>query len=759
MPERDRFWTDFVNRSGDDTGPIVTLISWSLSNGLEAIDQDRAEQAGVALAWLLTASNREIRDKATKALACLLAKRLALAGQLIRKFAAVDDPYIVERLLAASYGALLQGIVLDGAAELARAVFDTIFAGGEPPPNALLRDHAAGILLYLSWRGELPKEIEIMKAMPPYRSAWPIEYVPDELIETYEQDYGERKFGDRIVSSTGDHGDFARYQIDALAHRWTQAPIESVKSPTYSEVAVAWMDTFVKSATAEQAAIFEKMLEAAKSLKGVFHGYQNTPETVIFRESERSFRATVTSELWEEYRVRARGFVQHSLFAKDRYTDSIALFDSGWARRWICKRAHEFGWTPERFAEIERFYGHGHSRHEHRIERIGKKYQWLAMYELAALLSDNLAMKNDSWGGLDDIQPYNGAWQVGLRRIDPSLLVTKTYYDGWGEWPRTWWVPTAPVLHEIPRKERLAWRDSPHDIVNDASLIDVRDPKTGRRWLALDGFSHWYQRGIEEGTSQPQRATWFRLKCVVTQRRNRTKLLKWLQNRHLTASHDLPEIELHGDQYLGEYPWHPSFADLGDWEEPDEWRQIPVPVRATVASYTQERGGYDYSIDETIKISMPAPWLMKAMELRLSNGQRLTFVSSDGQVRFFDPSVAEPGPHAALVDRDAFSELLNRENLCAFWVIGGEKDVYSGPHSNRGWGGRLTHTYVYELNGNEFICYKKTKTERPTPEQLRAYLEGDSGEAKMGAKPPNRSKSAKTTKAALSRPRKARQKR
>jgi hypothetical protein len=170
LPERDRFWTDFVNQSDEDeTSPITTLISWSLSNGLEAIDQDRAELTGVALAWLLTASNRAIRDKATKALACLLAKRLAFAGDLIRKFAAVDDPYVLERLLAASYGAVLQGISLSGAAELARAVFDTLFANGEPPPNALLRDHASGILQYLSWREELPKEIEIAKAIPPFR--------------------------------------------------------------------------------------------------------------------------------------------------------------------------------------------------------------------------------------------------------------------------------------------------------------------------------------------------------------------------------------------------------------------------------------------------------------------------------------------------------------------------------------------------------------------------------------------------------------
>jgi hypothetical protein len=759
LPERDLFWTNFVNRTeDDDTDPIATLISWSLSNGLEAIDEDRAELAGVALAWLLTASNRAVRDKATKALACLLAKRLALAARLIRRFAVVDDPYVIERLLAASYGGLLQGIALDGMVELARAVFDTVFASGEPPPNALLRDHASGILQYLSWRGKLPKEIEIAKVIPPYCSAWPIEYVSDELIETYKQDYGESKFGDSIVRSTVDDGDFARYRIDSFVRRWTQASIGSTNPPIRSEVAVTWIDSFRRSATRKQIATFEKVLEAAKVLKGVFHGYQDTPETLKLKEHERAFRVGMASEAWEEYRVKARDFVRYSLFATDRI-DSVALFDSGWARRWICKRAHEFGWTPERFAEIESFSDRDLSRHEHRIERIGKKYQWLAMYELAVRLSDNLAMTNDSWSGPEKTQPYKGVWQIGLRNTDPSLLVTETYYDGWGEQPRTWWVPVAPVFHEIPRKERLAWRDGQHDIVNDASLIDLRDPKNGRSWLALDGFSHWYQRGIEEGKSQLQRSTWFRLNCVVTERRNHAKLLRWLRAEPLTSPDDLPEIELRGDQHLGEYPWHQSFADLGDWEEPDNWQKIPVPVRAAVASYTQEKGGYDYSIDKTIKVSLPAPWLMKGMQLRLSNGRNLTFVSSDDEIRFFDPSVSEPGPHAALVDRDEFLELLIRENLCAFWVIAGEKDVYSGSQSDRGWGGRLAHSYVYELKDDKFVCYKKIKIEKPTPQQLRAYLEGGSGIAEAGAKRPDRSKAAKTRKAAPSTSGKASRKR
>lgn len=520
--------------------------------------------------------------------------------------------------------------------------------------------------------------------------------------------------------------------------------MDTESPPTYSEIGNGWTREFCKLASPEQTAAFNKMLNAARELKGEHHGYEETPATLKFNESELAFRQTLQPEQWEEYRVRARNFIRHTLFAKaGTPTDSIALFDSGWARRWICKRAHEYGWTPERFANFERNL-RIHSRMEHRVERIGKKYQWCAMYELGARLADHLAMKSDEWGSCEKTQQYEGAWQVGLRKIDPSLLVTKTHYDGWEEWPRTWWVPIAPVLHEISREERLAWRDTHRDIINDASLIDVKDPKTGRRWLALSGFSHCNQRGVEDGHSELQRGTWFRLNCVVARQSDRAKLLKWLRTECLTGPDDLPKIELHGDQYLGEYPWHRSLAHIDNWEEANGWSKRPVPVKATIATYTQEHGGYDYSIDKTITVSIPAPWLMKALGLILSNGKELNYISGDGRVQFFDPSVVEPGPHAALIDREAFLDMLRREGLCAFWVIAGEKDVYGGSHRNRGWGGRLTHSYVYELKNGKFVCYKRIVIEKPSAEQLSAYLGTDTVEQPVArprrhkARPPSR---------------------
>jgi hypothetical protein len=239
MPERDAFWSVYLAERGLN-GPIETLISWAIENGLERIDEDRAYLAVTMLCWFLTTSHRSIRDKATKALACILSRRLPLAVRLLGEFAGVNDLYVLERLLAACYGAALQRTTEPGLNELAHAVFDTVFAEGKPPVNALLRDHAQGIIEYASWRGALKSSIDITLARPPYQSPWPIEPVPDELIESYTEDYGRGTFHDAIVGSTVYDGDFARYQVDHKLDNWSPARIGTSSLPTPLDIWRAW---------------------------------------------------------------------------------------------------------------------------------------------------------------------------------------------------------------------------------------------------------------------------------------------------------------------------------------------------------------------------------------------------------------------------------------------------------------------------------------------------------------------------------------
>ena len=452
LPERDEFWSVHLAVRGFE-GPVETLISWPLENDLKHIDEDRAYLAATMLTWFFTTSHRVIRDKATKALASILSRRLLLAARLLGDFVSVNDLYVLERLLAACYGAALQGMETAGLGELAQVVFDTIFADHKPPANALLRDHAQGIVEYAARRGVLDSSIDLTLARPPYQSSWPIEPVPDELIRSYAEDRGRGSFPDDITMSTVNDGDFARYVVDHKLDRWSPAKLGTTPLPTSLELCRIWIEEFFRSATAEQREIIEEYVIAAKGIKDV-HGYQSTPETVRLGAAEVALQQTMTSDEWEDFRVRAKEFFRGKAFA-----DQAAHFDSHWGRRWVCKRAHELGWTSERFGDFDDNCG-GYGRSIPGLERIGKKYQWLALHELIARMADNLAFLGGLWAEVDDEPPvYRGAREVGLRDIDPSLLTSKTHYDGWAEWGKTWWVPFDPQLRTMGPHERLAgWK-------------------------------------------------------------------------------------------------------------------------------------------------------------------------------------------------------------------------------------------------------------------------------------------------------------
>ena len=722
MPARDASWSILLATLALDS-PVGTLISWATRSSHERIDDERILLAGTMLTWFLTTSHREVRDKATKALARLLTGRLPLGARLLKQFATVNDPYVKERLLAACYGAALQGGPVEGLTELAGAAFSTVFSDGTPAENALLRDHALGILEYAAHCGALPASVDITRARPPYRSPWPIEYVPDGLIDTYRDRRGGIEGADAIAESTVDRGDFGQYVVSSIVSAWSPAPLGTTPLPTDSDTFESWEQDFGAAATAVQLEAYAAYVRALVAALEVRHR-ADAPETANLRDAERSLKSTMTDEQWEDFRVRAKDIVQHPRPGWDN-PEHPACFSTPWAQRWICKRAHELGWTARRFGAFDRRFP-SHGRSDHRVERMGKKYQWLALHELVARMADNLAFVEGRWGYDASLRPeYKGAQQVGLRDIDPSLLVTRTHHDGWKEWGRTWWVPIDPQLRPVGPHERIAWLHSEFDLLNSSALIDLVEPGTGRKWLALDGFSKRVGWGMRDGHREMQRDTWFRLRCFVVARAHEEQIVNSLKDRLHLDGRSLPYMEVPLQFYIGEYPWHPDIIGL----ERQEWSLPPGspldPVYPTVATYTKEKSGYDHSIDRTIQVELPAPWLADQMVLRMKGGHSPVFVDSDGRTMFMDPSVLEPGPSAALVDRDAFLLALEQRELAAIWVIAGEKSAYGGPNGAMGFGGRLTHTAIYRLRGDGFSRSYHQESNDPAQEQLETMFRPD----------------------------------
>ncbi len=91
------------------------------------------------------------------------------------------------------------------------------------------------------------------------------------------------------------------------------------------------------------------------------------------------------------------------------------------ARRWVIQRVADLGWTSARFEAYEdHMPTYGRQRvdvEDSKVERISKKYQWIALRELQGYLTDHYWLEPKWRDGSPD---YKGAWQLWGRPFDPS---------------------------------------------------------------------------------------------------------------------------------------------------------------------------------------------------------------------------------------------------------------------------------------------------------------------------------------------------
>lgn len=710
MPERDAHWSVHLA----DSDRATTLVDWAWKADQSRVTLARAELAAIQLTWFFTTSFRPLRDRATKALVALLASRPRLAISLWHEFKNVDDGYLTERLTAALYGAAMQGVWEDGDLSAATTtIYDDLFANRTPPANSLLRDHALGLVAYAVHRGASNGAVDLENLEGPFLSHWPIEHVPDETIEGYTRQYrDDGRYPDEIVNSCQD-GDFGRYVLDYAVQDWSPAPAGSLPLPNALDLRNAWFEEFKVTATPHMIAAHDRLVEVLAN--------ENPHNTVVMgkardriSEAKAVFRAAVGSDIFEEWRERAEYWRAEGMYQSYASQQGPSGFNLAWARRWVVKRAHDLGWSEELHGAFDRQVRG--DRNEHSLERIGKKYQWLALYELVARMSDNLERLPDR-----DADPLR------LRNLDPSLLVDHVAAGDLEEVPaKPFWIGAAPELAARTPTEAIAWLHSSDDILDGVENVAVRSEDDGRPWLVLTGFKSW-----RTPAQNMHCEAWRRVASVVVRAADRDRALELMSAGQMTGPHDVPTAAGGGYRvHLGEFPWRSLKEKQDDWIH--DWRPVDLTVRRenklalmpTTAEYNVEADGYDCSISDHINLHLPARWLMDGLGLRLADGRSIVYQDAQGVTRFMDPSVSMAGDSAALVDRDAFLGLLERESLVAIWTVAGEKNAY-GDSPGGGFGGRLTFTRLFYSDGIEIRGRDRLeKYDEPSAPQ-RAFFMGE----------------------------------
>ena len=723
MPERDAWWSIYLHdawRFGD--GPVHRLVDWA--SGITAddkIEDEVVDLSATALAWIFSTPNRFLRDKATKALVALLTGRLNATLRLLDRFDDVDDPYVRERVYAAAYGVAMRSQEATEVEKLGQAVYENIFASGNPLAHILLRDYARGVVeraLHLTENIAIDGDL----LRPPYKSDWP-RIADDAEIERLTPHWkdGTGKWGtqewarNRIRWSVMDD-DFAYYVIgtnsSSISSRWLNLRLDEDRWQSSDER----LQVLLQKMNVSERQAWEEFTraEADRFAGGLdIQFVDGEPGT----EEEDSINDLSFDEETEREIERDRAKVLAAMIDANRselesiwqaQPQGFPGFDLSIIQRYIIWRVFNLGWTVERFGNFDSITIRDEGRRANKAERMGKKYQWIAYHEILAYMADNFQYRPDynSSG-----QAFEGVWQELLRDIDPScLLASKRGGTGWHGQNVSWWAQTAYKDWKEDASHQ-AWLDAENDFPQIEQLLRAVHPDDATEWLIADGSFNWEQphSADVEPYDNPRRQMWIGCQAYFIRAGDADRFSEWAKGVDFWGRWMPGPFGVYSSTtFLGEYACSPAFKYLIDSLDSDYdsegWSdargKCPVPLMPASFRYSAEGGDFDCSIDDGYSLALPPENFVKALGLKWT-GNGADFIDKQDRVVAFDPTAYEDGADVLLIREDVLKRFLRENDLALCWTIVGEKMVVgaSDRHSQSLKFRKLTGAFL--LNGDD----------------------------------------------------------
>lgn len=326
------------------------------------------------------------------------------------------------------------------------------------------------------------------------------------------------------------------------------------------------------------------------------------------------------------------------------------------ARRAIFTRTVDLGWTPEKFAEIEQ---RRHRDHNGRVERYGKKYQWIGYYEVLGRLADNHQL-SERWS--DEVFAYEQPEQIAYRDIDPTVLTPGDIEDPVvGQ--RPWFAPVEaefpPTVSDYPQE--LDGVPDPLDLI----ALDAPD---GRRWLSLTRHASWTQvlPPEVEALKAPHLNTWMQIRGYLAATTDVEALRAWAVGKDWDGRWMSENADVHS-RLLGSHPDSPDWDWASGEAEQRSTREgePPTVLLQPIAWY----GGTGTSRDEagTKEPTGYVPSRVLYKTLKMNRGRDFKWTDSSG-LAAWDPT-AGMDEAATLVLRRDLAEQLQAQGYTLFWTV------------------------------------------------------------------------------------------
>jgi hypothetical protein len=351
------------------------------------------------------------------------------------------------------------------------------------------------------------------------------------------------------------------------------------------------------------------------------------------------------------------------------------------AARWVVAEVIRLGYRTEGHAQFDRYvlgkYGPGRGKPKW-IERIGKKYQWIALNRLIGHVSDHAPKTPNSWDPPDAAVP--GPATNVSRQVDPTVIEFEPPSDT----PRPWvpaydWAATSDTTD-------AEWVADDRDL---PSIAVASAQRSGDAFIVLTGYYSWDD--ATEG-SERARSIWTHVYAHLVDTADLPVAVAELEGRDLTGN-EMSRLPASYDGYVGEFPFghhHLTSIHVVDHESRDP---LSVPTRPAAWDILGEHE-YAPGDHETISLDAPAPAFFGPAPGYLRWNGRNGWIDNNGRLVAAVRHTVNSGQNELLIDSDWLEQWLVAEQKSLVWVENTGKDVFRGLGGGESYPGALTRSRV-----------------------------------------------------------------
>ncbi|MCG7374157.1 hypothetical protein MHL40_15980 [Pseudomonas luteola] len=324
----------------------------------------------------------------------------------------------------------------------------------------------------------------------------------------------------------------------------------------------------------------------------------------------------------------------------------------------IVSRMLMLGYDPEQFEAVDRQMNSGPriGDDKHKVDRYGKKYGWIAYFEMWGVrYAQGLLSERRSARPLD-------------AGIDPTFPLEATSIE----------LPLPDLFNDQPTATGEWVVRGPQPDYRSILEIEEIDGLSGP-WVVLDGF-------LEQNAPSDDRQVFTFLRGVLVDSGEVDRLCKLFTGLEYPGNDAIPEAPGYYYTYAGEMPFSsiPGMPVTDEQEDgqaeymvsADTWSSSGVAVDIPVQTYNWE--SYHSVVNQSSGVSLPSKRLCEALNLRYRANK--WDLHDDSGVASLYRKVGEYGSYISgsfsYLRRDLLDSYLTQSGKVLVWLMWGERGIH-----------------------------------------------------------------------------------